>query len=452
MRAALVVLGWLLAAAAAAADEPRFVRAWELAPAADSAVWRVVLDEEVLSRLHRADARDLRIVDARGLPVPFLRLPSEALLEEAEETLSLAIESTLIDRDDPAPAPLQLDITQGDTRVRVQAPGVVQEIHQVGELIFEALLGQDGEPATRPGRARLELELHSDTDPPGECWLRPAADAAPASLRVGFQRYGDTRPSRFRAAIDLDQQPRVWHLACYGRNRPGGLRLADAQMRFQRPRDHRRQLSLQLPLQTVSDASQTGGLFSFELPGPLLVRSLSLSSDELNLVSAITVESSATENGPWQRRAELVLSTVRGESGPQIEISLDHRHRHWRLRSTPALPSAPRLHLGVEAEQLAFLAQGIAPWQLQAGSLTAFEGLQPSMPPLDQLVQRIGPAWTWPELQPRNGHDLDGPAALLPAPPPRPWPQYLLWAVLGFGATIVIGFALRLLKEAPPRS
>lgn len=131
-------------------------------------------------------------------------------------------------------------------------------------------------------------------------------------------------------------------------------------------------------------------------------------------------------------------------SPPQALLAT-RRDRHWRLLTDASRAGPPpTLRLGYTPERVVFLAEGVAPWRLVAGSARAVRQQDAVAPMLDSLRRRQGQGWEPASARLGERETLAGEAALTP---PRDWTLWLLWGVLVAGTLMVGGLALRLLRR-----
>jgi hypothetical protein len=400
----------------------------------------VPLTDEVMGSLHRSDADDLLVTDGEGRPIPFQRLPERFLTENLSRRQRLSLRASPVDTEQPKRPGLELELTHRDTRLVVHPPAIEQRLGDRDRLVFEALIAGASAPPGMDAH-RLRLELLSPSDLRLDCRLRDAADDGPASRRVHLNEFGDSRPRRFLAGVELDTLPPAWHLACYGRAAVPELDLTDAWLVSEGERRHR---AVEQLAPALAADPEHAGAYEFSLDGPYRVRALALEVGAPNIVSSVRVLSRGRADRPWQARGALTLSTLPEARQARLEVDPAKRHRFWRLISEPALRDAPGLRLETPVEELVFLAQGPSPWKLYAGSRQAV-GSTAGVSLLDNAVGALGPAWQWPELAPQARAEAAGPEVLEPPVEPTDWRRLGLWLVLIAGAVLVAGLALRLL-------
>lgn len=192
-------------------------------------------------------------------------------------------------------------------------------------------------------------------------------------------------------------------------------------------------------------------VFEFELDGRFPVQQVDVALAGNHAVEW-RLESRDDEDAPWRLRAGpwvayQVDAAGVGSRSPARTLEGAVRDRHWRLHANGTLAEAPRLRLGYRPEVVVFLAQGPAPYALAAGSVRA----QRDQAPIQHLVAAVrrqrGADWQPSPAYLDAAQPLAGKAALRAG---RDWKAWLLWAVLGLGAVVVVGFAATLLRVAKP--
>jgi hypothetical protein len=158
----------------------------------------------------------------------------------------------------------------------------------------------------------------------------------------------------------------------------------------------------------------------------------------------------------WVRVATQTAFRLRQDSdvlrNDDISIRLARRAKAFRIESANALTEAPDLRLGYRPDSVVFLAEGVGPFVLAVGSSSARHGDYPLDAALSTLHASLGKDWRPPTATLGPANASGGEAALKTAPPPVPWRQWLLWAILVGGAALIAGLAISLLRSAktPP--
>lgn len=443
MIALIRCLALLLLSAPLWAFEPdRHAWYWPLEPETDSPVHRVALTPEIYSQLVGPDLAELVVTDAEGQPVPFALLSDSDLTEPLVDRLELNFESEsyATDADSETPgSPLEITLDHGETRlVLSDSPRAGRERER---LVFEALIAAAEMPdAMSQHHLLLRFSSRQPADP--ECRLRNAENDQAKESVLPIADEGDRHPYRYTASHAFDQPPRAWHLLCFAESLPEGFALDEARLELRGKRDHSGRHRLRPELQRIDPG------WRFDLPGPMEVLAVSVRSRRNHELADLQLASRSGTDQSWRRRATGVLSTIEG-SGTPARIrpdAIDDRHRQWLLRSEPPMREAPDVVVEVEAEELAFLAQGPGPWRLYGGSHRRDVGVRP-----ERLVARtrasMGPPWRWPQVRPGGRQTAGGHDALSPPEQPIPWQRYLLWGVLIAGAGLLVVLSIRLLRQ-----
>jgi len=448
-KALLLAFAILVCGIASADDSPAYVWSYPLQADRSSDIWRVALTEDIVQRLARDDARDLRIVDRNGRPVPFTRLDDRLLLEPVSEEQALRFDGRHLTSDNAGSSELVLEFDHDGSSLKVTAPGTDARSDSADQLRFEALLATP-ETVTGRSQSRLIVEFESQGVVDLSCWLRDAGDSGPATLRMPLTQVGQSRPRRYQGETLVAGDASAWHLSCYGPAPTETFSLVEVKLVTRHQRDHRPEFILQPDL---SRSDNDDDDFGFTLPGPVRVGEIHLATDEPGTLSRVEVRSQPGQDDAWRSRGSISLSSIasRHDSPGSLTIDDAWRDRDWSLQPEPALASAPEIRVTVQADSLVFLSQGEPPWQLQVGGWQASEhDLDSRM--IQELIQRIGPAWQWPvaDLEPaeRIGDD-----DLLSPPRGQPdWSRIALWTILILGTLIVAGMAMKLLKDEPGQS
>jgi hypothetical protein len=195
------------------------------------------------------------------------------------------------------------------------------------------------------------------------------------------------------------------------------------------------------------------GEFIYRAPGAIPVDGLEVVPADLNSVAQVMVESRGAEDRPWLRRhgGTVFRVAIDGEESGSLPVRIDAvREREWRITTDPPLAQPPILRLSFTPDTWVLLAQGPGPFELRAGSADSRRADWPLDHALDAMAAQSGPGFRLPLASVGEPMQLDGPAALAPAPTPPPWRRIALWGVLLLGALAVVGLVLRLLRERAP--
>lgn len=191
--------------------------------------------------------------------------------------------------------------------------------------------------------------------------------------------------------------------------------------------------------------------FEYELDGRFPVRQVDVTLPGNHAVQW-RLESRDSADADWRARTAPWMSyrvdaDGRNNQSAAQPLNGEFRDRHWRLSAAGAVNGEPTLRLGYRPEVVVFLAQGQGGYTLVAGSARA-EAVDSPVPQLVAVLRRQqGADWQPSPAYLGPSQALAGDAALVPR---RDWTAWLLWAVLVLGALLVAGFAISVLRKAPP--
>jgi len=202
---------------------------------------------------------------------------------------------------------------------------------------------------------------------------------------------------------------------------------------------------------TADDQSQGSWLFDAEGFRPVdKVRVLFPSS---NMVLQGSLYSRATPDGNWHlRHSGIIYSLEREgatlESAPiQFTSTAD---RYWRFVAEadqdPMAEGSPTLELGWIPHHLTFVARGSPPYTVAFGNAL----VKSAQRPVAMLLKDIGSGpdeGLTVEANASAVFTLGGEEKRLPTPPPLPWKEWVLWAVLLAGVVLLAMMVRRLLRQ-----
>ena len=198
-----------------------------------------------------------------------------------------------------------------------------------------------------------------------------------------------------------------------------------------------------------ADEQAEGRILYFDLGGRLPVTAVTLDFTAANRWARGRLESSNSAAGPWQARAPSRLFYELDYEGEELVSSAVEigrvEDRYWRavLDDVP-LPGAVELRVAYPQEHLRFVAGGIAPYMLVAGTVAPAAGPDPT---LEAVWRDLRPGRATPRAAAVGERVMLGGAAALEPPFAFPWGTALLWAVLGIGVMAVAIMAVRLARE-----
>lgn len=441
----VLMLGLLATGLANAASTPQdYAVQWPIQAEGDAAAYVLELDDSVLRHVTRADLRDLAVFNADGEPVAFAPWPPERSDEDVFEPVPwLRV---------PVPAPGQPESLA--LRLERDADGRLRGLD---------LRTNDSAP---PPAERHDLLVDRGEDPPVVSDLHVAltGDAAlPVNLRVRVTASDDLVDWRTlasgeplvalddnglrieRLALDLDRTgARYLRLSIENEgNWPAiaGLRTG----RTERGGDTREWKTLALQGVPVDGEP---GVFEYTSPAPVGVDRMDVELPTTNAVAAVQVTARDGAEDWWRPVAGFTAFRL-GNNGEEVrhlepEVGL-HRERQWRVSTRPALSRAPELRLHYQPERFVLLGQGPGPYVLVAGSVRAQREDYPVQAALAASASDPVPA-TLGAMS-----DAGGQAALAPKRG-EDWQRWLLWAVLGAGALLVLVVSLKILRQPKQQS
>ncbi|WP_374603780.1 DUF3999 domain-containing protein [Arenimonas sp.] len=433
------ILATALASHVRAASPQDYAWQWPVQTEGDGAAHVLELDAEVLQHVTRGDLRDLAAFNASGDPVPFAPWPAEAREDEEHDPLPwLRV---------PLPEPGQPD----SLALRLERDAD-------GNLLGLELRTAEGVP---PPDAGHDLLVDRGHNPPAVSVLHvelAESAALPVNLRV-----------RISASDDLVEWQRI------GSGQPllalddNGLRIERLQLEF--PATQARYLRLaiegdgnwpalaalkgerrvdagdgrewkRLELEGVS-VGEEPGVYDYSSPGPIAVEQVDLTLADANSVAAAQVGARNPGEDWWRPVANFTVFRLGSgqDEVRHIPPRIDpRRDREWRLTTQPALKKPPKLLLAYRPERFVLLAQGPAPYTLAAGSVRAEREDYPVKAAIEASGKPPSPATLGMKMQ------AGGEQALMPKRG-EDWQRWLLWAVLGAGAALVLAVSLRVLRH-----
>lgn len=193
-----------------------------------------------------------------------------------------------------------------------------------------------------------------------------------------------------------------------------------------------------------------GDAFEFEVDGRFPVQQVDVALAGNHAVEW-RADSRDDEDADWRPRAGPWVAFRVDAAGdgrsPARELGDVVRDRYWRLRAGTPVSGEPKLRLGYRPEVVVFLAQGAPPYALAAGSASSRRADSPMPQLVAELRRQRGEHWQPSAAFPGAPQVLAGEAVLRARPD---WKAWLLWAVLGLGALVVVAFAATLLRGPKP--
>jgi hypothetical protein len=436
----VLMLGLLATGAASAASPQDYAWQWPIQTQGDAAAYVLELDAEVLANVTRADLRDLAVFNAQGQPVPFAPWPAERKDDARREPLAwLRV---------PLPAPGQPDSlalrlerdTDGrlrglDLRADAGAPPPPQQ----HDLLVDR---GDDEP---PLLSRLHVQLGPDTRPPVNLRVRVSAsndldrwDTLGSGLPLVTLNDNGLHIERLQLDI-APTRARYLRLAIEGDGSWPDIAALQAE-RVVDAGDGRAWRSIELTGTPVADQP---GTFAYTSPGPVAVARVDVRLAQANSVSAVAVHAREPGAESWQVVTGFTAFRL-GTGADEVQhvapgIGLQ-REREWQVVTLPTLTQAPTLVLGYQPDRFVMLAQGEGPFVLVAGSARA---MREDYPVKAALAASPSP----PQTATLGARSESGGAQALAPKRGEDWQRWLLWAVLGLGAGLVLVVSLRVLRQ-----
>lgn len=458
---ALLVLGG--AASASAIDDYGY--AWTLVLEPGRGAHRLVLSEDVYSRIGDAGLRDLEAFNANGDPIPLGTVPWTAAEPGAQATATqVSLPWFALPRETPDDETgLHVHIERdADGRLRhFDADVAASDPQAVGgvDLVLDASppVGSPGEGTTLPALEALDFEWQASAQSAVsarfevlgsddfEHWYTLVPEASLVDLAQGSFRLTRRRielpysSARYFKLLRLDRGPSLDIARVTGHFRTASPLASGVAARAWSDASHRR-------------TTRQPDAYEYRTVGPMQVERIALRLASPNSVSRVTLESRDSESAPWTLRQELTAFRIESGGSTLVHDDLDvepTRDRQWRAVARPALDHPPALRIGYRPDEFALLEQGPAPFTLAAGSAAARRDDYPMTALLGAVTANIGREWQLPQARIAAPLTLRGAAALEPPRRPMPVRIWALWAILAVGVVAVIAMVLRLLKSPP---
>lgn len=448
---------WLLSvglfiAAPACADHAlkEFAYGLPLPVSGDQAFYELELPLSVYQGSQRNDLGDLRVFNAAGQLVPYaLRSPENETRREDIVTTELPF-FPLLKKDVSLEDDLSIHVerTTTGTVIDVRADGQEKgsKTDEVGSYLLDA-------SALKSSIDTLELLWASDTPAfLADVVIETSSDLihwrrlqTAAVARLSYQDYRFDQ-NKIRLSRGNSRYLRLHWPAGQASPRLSGVRVLTQQhYTIKRPEQN------QLDMTAVAAGERR---YTVDLLGALPVSAVRIALPDKNSLAAMRLASMESPTGKRSERWRGLVYNLKANGdtleNPAITLS-PWRQRYWELTlddSEVAVGVAPQLEFFWQPDRLTFLAQGDGPFVLAYGN----NRFETTRFPLDRLL-RISSTTVKPELiQPGEPIPLGGEGSLS-LQPPRPWKEYLLWAVLGLGVLLIGGMSFSLyrkLKESEP--
>jgi hypothetical protein len=461
-RAAIALLGSIVAAAAANANTPAdYAYAFSIetpAAAGPSSAWRIELTPEVYAWVQDGALRDIEVFNAAGAPVPLAHFHAEPAATTHEQRATLPLLGLPASASPTSASDLRLVIDRdADGRLRRIDAGE-QTAGDAKTSVRDWLLDASGfdhaidqlaltwSTPTSGVVARFGVEASDDL----QRWHGVGSGTVLALEQDGahLERHEIELSgvhAKYLRLHRLDDGAAIAGLAAQARARQ---------------QEHAMPVRAWLDAGLVATAAPSepprAGIvrFDYVLPAALPVDAARIELANDNALAPLNLSARMPGNpgNVWGEIARLTAFRLRsGEEtirNADIELANGSRLREFRIESHTPLTAAPRLSVGFRPDGFVFLAEGDGPYTLAVGSAHAQHANYPVDPALASLRVQLGQDWQPPLAQLGAAKESAGVAALKPLPTPTPWRRWLLWGVLVAGAALVGGFALSLLRGA----
>lgn len=430
----------LLIAAAADAPVPNdFAYALPLRTDGRAPLYRVALPAAVYEGVTRLDLADLCVFDADGRPVPYaLRRAPAAAAETREALLPLfPIVGSARTADDLA---VRVERRTDGTIVSVHSARGAPDAHRVIAYVADA------SGSGRPLRA-VSLQW---VDPKSYGFVGRVRIDGSNDLREWFTLASDAPVSRLRHGGRLLEQRRVRfsptavkYLRIAWTEPADGAKLVSVTAELIGKQPPPTRAWMQVPL----SPARTPATFRFTLPRALPVDRVRVGLPPGNGLYDLELLSRADAKAPWNARGEGLVYRLQTPDGVVSQDELAARaagDTEWLVRAAHGpMPATLTLAVGFTPQEIVFVPQGRAPFELAYGSARAIGNAFD----VDQLLQPVGGDASAIAIASTGAAQVRGGDAVMHAPVPRPWRQWLLWSVLIAGVALLGGMALRLVRQ-----
>ena len=205
-----------------------------------------------------------------------------------------------------------------------------------------------------------------------------------------------------------------------------------------------------LTVKGSEDADKPGD-YQFDLGAHLPLQRVRVELPQMNTLVQAGLFSKARAEDAWRPASNNMLYKLHSEGQDLInpDIAVASNHRYWLLRveqnSGGLGAGMPQMQVGWHPQQLLFVTRGQPPFQLAYGST--------EVKPAEFQIQNLlpsgenGSALKIKTAQTGIQISLGGEERMVPAPLPRPWKKWILWAVLGIAVVLLGWMAYRLVKQ-----
>jgi hypothetical protein len=431
-----------LALEASALETEQFAVGWAIEIGAPEAFYDIALTDEQYA--HARTLAEIAILDAAGEPMPFFRVENEAP-SAVDQRTALGVSAIYRTSRQDAGAELSIDSSELRARIAVGEPND-RPNSEVVAFVVDATsvertitaLDLDWRTPEQPFLLAVTIDHSRDL----ATW-RTVGRGTVATLAVD-----DARVSHGRVAIA--PAAAGFYRITWGRG-VAEFALEGVDLLGSVAGEDSLPLTHSLPALDPQESTDDTALY-FDAGGAVPTQGVRIAFPVANRWISARIESSASIEGPWQRRVpqQLFYQLAIGDAQFAASVVAISRveARYWRV--VPDSGAAPRdlaLELQYPQERLRFSAQGQAPYMLVAGTLLDDVGPDRT---LEAVLRQLGDgvAVGAATLQPLQS--LGGDAAR-EAPYRFPWQTALLWATLFVGVAVVVWMAVGVAREVYPR-
>lgn len=417
---------------------------WPIRPTAPADFYEFELPLEVYRAVTDPSLRDIGVYDAAGEPVP--RLISAPTDPEAAPDEPVTLRPLPVHAPSGTPiSELRFSLERSDegTSVRIEGGVPASDVEELALLAFIADLGEPTERlraieiewprAIEPLITRVTIEGSEDLDR----W------SVIGSGTIAGLRQDETSIERRRIEVGTRK---IRYLRLGWGSVPDGWQVTKLTAHYSRatPDAKREWLTL-----TPAGRDETDHGYLYELGGSPMVDRLALELAAENSLVRARIHCWLPDAERWQQVHNGLFYRLRRDGSALASEPVTFAARRcarWKVvveRGTAE--SRPGLRLGWRSDRLLFIAQGVGPWQLVAGSARDAENDFPqarrfSDPQMRKLLEDAGPVGS-ATLGRRV--ELGGAPSLEPSRSPE-WRRWLLWIGLAAGVLLVGGMAWRL--------
>ncbi len=427
-----------------------FAYGYPLPQVDDNRVYALTLPSTVYEKVVRSDLGDLRVFNGAGETVPHA-LRSQQMADEPKQVRQTIPFFPLQGKPATTAADLSL-------RVSRHADGTVVTVDA-------------GTTAVRPASTWYLLDLHGLEPAPAALelqWAKGAASIFSVALAqsndlthwtplvgrtvLADLDYNGQSVTARRIALPGKPLPYI-RLDCLDCQEPLQLQSVTAVSGAANPPEQWQWVQLS-PKKVSPDRGEL--VIEYGLDAKMPVTGLQLGFARTNTLVRAVIESRPTTDAGWRLRASgnFYSLTLEGkELKNELALCAPTTDRHWRIRidardgGADSDPSAIRLELGWQADELVFIGRGSGPYTLAFGSTKLAEQMtRPDNVLLaamrdtrsESLVQRIEPGAI---------KTLAGEQALNPRLSAAAWKKILLWIVLLAGVGLLALMARTIYRE-----